>query len=86
MSLEINVFFPSQDVIIHVYDASHPDKVAQIDHVRKTLKSLTDGDRPLVEVANKCDLIEPGELPEDQLGISATQSIGTYKSNKLKTK
>lgn len=61
---------------MHVYDASHPDKQAQIDHVRKTLKSLTDGNRPLIEVANKCDLIEPGTLPEEALSISATTASG----------
>ncbi|KAJ8668995.1 hypothetical protein QAD02_000254 [Eretmocerus hayati] len=64
------------DVIVHVYDASHPDKVAQMDHVRQTLKSLTDGNRPIIEVANKCDLINPGELSEDELGISAANSLG----------
>ncbi|XP_001604860.1 putative GTP-binding protein 6 [Nasonia vitripennis] len=64
------------DIIVHVYDASHPDKEAQIDHVRKTLKSLTDGNRPLIEVANKCDLIEAGTLPEETLGISAKTTSG----------
>ena len=61
---------------MHVIDASHPDKQAQIDHVRKTLRLLTDGNRPLIEVANKCDLIEPGEIPEEVLGISATKTTG----------
>lgn len=59
-----------------MYDASHPDKRAQIDHVRKTLKSLTDGDKPLIEVANKCDLIEPGQLPNDTMTVSATKTTG----------
>ncbi|XP_058805109.1 putative GTP-binding protein 6 isoform X2 [Phymastichus coffea] len=64
------------DIIVHVYDASHPDKLAQIEHVRKTLKSLTNGDKPLIEIANKCDLIEPGTLPTEVLGISATKATG----------
>lgn len=65
-----------QDVVVHVYDISHPDKIAQIDHVRNTLTSLIDKDRPIVEVANKCDLISSEEIPEDTIGISATKLTG----------
>ncbi|KAL7300424.1 hypothetical protein TKK_0006778 [Trichogramma kaykai] len=64
------------DIIVHVYDVSHPDCKAQIEHVRKTLKSLSDANKPTIEVANKCDLIEPGNLPKDALGISATETTG----------
>ena len=69
---------------MHVYDVSHPDREAQIDHVRKTLKKLSDGDKPLIEVANKCDLVNENNMPENSTEISATQGIGKqYKINSI---
>ncbi|XP_063995298.1 putative GTP-binding protein 6 [Diachasmimorpha longicaudata] len=68
------------DVIVHVFDASHPDKEAQIDHVRETLSrimvDLKTEDKPIIEVANKCDLIPSGTLAENILGVSAVNSTG----------
>ncbi|XP_043485336.1 putative GTP-binding protein 6 [Leptopilina heterotoma] len=64
------------DVIIHIYDASHPDQLAQIDHVRSTLESLNRYNRPIIEIANKCDLIEKNTVPEEIIAISATKQIG----------
>ncbi|XP_015111292.1 putative GTP-binding protein 6 [Diachasma alloeum] len=68
------------DVIVHVFDASHPDKEAQIEHVRETLArimiDLKTKEKPLIEVANKCDLIPSGTVPENILGVSAVNSTG----------
>lgn len=64
------------DVIIHIYDASHPDQLAQTDHVRSTLESLNRYNRPIIEIANKCDLIEKNTVPEEIIAISATKQIG----------
>lgn len=71
-----------QDLIVHVYDASHPDREAQIQHVRKTLSEvmseLNTGDKPIIEVANKCDIASSNSVPDDVLAISATNSTGSY--------
>ncbi|KAF7989683.1 hypothetical protein HCN44_008357 [Aphidius gifuensis] len=68
------------DVIVHVYDASHPDKHAQVIHVKETLtkimSELLDEEKPVIEVANKCDLIPAGTVSEDILTVSSTQSHG----------
>ncbi|XP_012277689.1 putative GTP-binding protein 6 [Orussus abietinus] len=64
------------DVIVHIYDASHPDYKAQYTHVQETLKNLIHDDRPIINVANKCDLVKQGTVPEDVLAISATESTG----------
>lgn len=50
------------DVIVHVVDASSPDRDIQMDVVYKTLKELKVGDKPIVTLFNKCDKFE-GELP-----------------------
>lgn len=71
-----------QDVIVHVFDASHPDKGAQIEHVRETLSKimadLQTKSKAIIEVGNKCDLISSGTLPENILGVSAVNSTGEY--------
>ncbi|XP_033218777.1 putative GTP-binding protein 6 [Belonocnema kinseyi] len=64
------------DVIVHVVDVSHPDREAQVDHVRATLKSLLIEDRPVIEIANKCDLVEKGTIPEDTIAVSAKNATG----------
>ncbi|XP_057324465.1 putative GTP-binding protein 6 [Microplitis mediator] len=68
------------DVIVHVYDASHPDKDAQIEHVRETLdKIMTEletPDKPIIEIANKCDVAPTGAVPDNVLAISALKLTG----------
>ena len=59
-----------------MYDASHPDKEAQVDHVRATLKSLLIENRPVIEIANKCDLVEKGSVPEETIAVSAKSTMG----------
>ena len=48
------------DIIVHVVDASSPDRDIQMDVVYKTLKELEVGDKPVVTLFNKCDKFENG--------------------------
>lgn len=64
------------DVLVHIYDASHPDMEAQLAHVRETLSKMA-ADRKPVEVANKCDLLDDRKpLPDETLRVSALQQTG----------
>jgi GTP-binding protein HflX len=54
------------DVIVHVRDAAHEETLAQRADVLKVLEELgVEADRPLLEVLNKIDLLEP----EQQKGL-----------------
>jgi GTPase len=54
------------DVIVHVRDAAHDETAAQKADVLKVLEELgVEADRPLLEVLNKIDLLEP----EQQEGL-----------------
>jgi len=54
------------DVIVHVRDAAHEETLAQRADVLKVLEELgVEADRPLLEVLNKIDLLEP----EQQEGL-----------------
>ncbi|XP_017878071.1 putative GTP-binding protein 6 [Ceratina calcarata] len=68
------------DIIIHVFDISHPDAEAQIQHVQKTITSLVDENKMIINVANKCDMIEDDDLketiPNDTFVVSASKSTG----------
>lgn len=46
------------DIIVHVVDASSPDRDIQMDVVYKILKELEVGDKPVVTLFNKCDKFE----------------------------
>jgi GTPase len=51
------------DVIVHVRDTAHDESDAQKADVEKVLAELgieIDGERPVIEVLNKIDLLEPG--------------------------
>jgi GTP-binding protein HflX len=49
------------DVIVHVRDAAHDESAAQKADVLAVLDELGAGDRPMLEVLNKIDLLEPGQ-------------------------
>ena len=49
------------DIIVHVVDASSPDRDIQMDVVYKTLKELEVGDKPVVTLFNKYDKFENGD-------------------------
>lgn len=48
------------DLIVHVRDAAHEDSAAQKADVLEVLDTLGAGDRPMLEVLNKIDLLEAG--------------------------
>src|SRR5687768_2149874 len=70
------------DLILHVTDASAPDRERQMAAVRKVLEEVGAIDVPLIEVYNKCDAITPDErrrLQEQEPGalcISALRREG----------
>jgi len=49
------------DLVLHVIDASAPDRERRITAVRRVLEDVHAGDVPLIEVYNKCDEIAPAE-------------------------
>ena len=48
------------DVLVHVIDASHPDAARQISVVERLLSDLGCGDKPVIAVYNKADLLPEG--------------------------
>ncbi len=61
------------DVIVHVRDAAHDESAAQKNDVLKVLAELgMDDSRPMIEVLNKIDLLEPGARE----GIAARNGHG----------
>ncbi|OAD59450.1 Putative GTP-binding protein 6 [Eufriesea mexicana] len=68
------------EIIIHVFDISHPDVKAQVQHVQKTIQSMVDENKLIINVANKCDLVEKNAIksvvPEDAFIISTTKLTG----------
>lgn len=64
------------DVLLHVIDASNPQIHFQIEAVEKIIKELGLGDKKLLRILNKCDLISPQDTLElcrryDAVAISA---------------
>jgi GTP-binding protein HflX len=49
------------DLVLHVIDASAPDRDRRIAAVRRVLEELGAVDVPLLDVHNKCDALEPEE-------------------------
>lgn len=66
-------------MIVHVFDVSHPDIKAQYQHVQKTIKPMIGDDRPIIDVANKCDLVESDVVPKEAIAVSATNLTGTIR-------
>jgi GTP-binding protein HflX len=70
------------DLVIHVIDASAPDRDRRINAVRQVLAEVDATDVPLVEVYNKCDALTPDErrrtadLDPSSLCISALTGEG----------
>ena len=51
------------DLVLLVVDASDPHRELEISAVRSVLEEIGAADIPCVEVLNKCDLVDPTELP-----------------------
>jgi GTP-binding protein HflX len=66
------------DLILHVRDAAHEESEAQKEDVLKVLKDLGvekgDGERPMLEVLNKIDLLEP-EIARAMLARNRARSL-----------
>ncbi|XP_034172298.2 putative GTP-binding protein 6 [Osmia lignaria lignaria] len=69
------------DILIHIFDISHPDIQAQIEYVQKTIRPMIKENKVIINVANKCDIIEKRNidediLPEDTFIVSSVKSTG----------
>lgn len=68
------------DILVHVFDVSHPDVEAQIQHVQKTIEPMIDENKLVINVANKCDIVEKhvveSVIPKDTFAISAVKLTG----------
>lgn len=62
-------------MVVHIYDVSHPDMKAQYQHVQQTIKPMLDT-RPIIDVANKCDLVQNDCIPNDAIAVSAKNLTG----------
>lgn len=52
---------------------------AQYEHVVKTIKSMISDDRPIIDVANKCDLVENDCIPKEVIAVSSTNLTGAIR-------
>lgn len=61
------------DLLLHVIDASDPEREIHIDVVNKLISQLSKPGIPVIEAYNKADLVEDDDIPrgENRLGISA---------------
>lgn len=69
------------DLLLHVVDAAAPGREHRMEAVRRTLEAVGASHVPLLEVYNKCDLLDPYEAERlqrqsDALCISATTGLG----------
>jgi GTP-binding protein HflX len=72
----------SADLLLHVIDAGSPGVEHRVAAVRRTLEEVGAGDVLSMDVFNKCDLLDPGEVQQlqrrepDALCISAATGLG----------
>ena len=72
----------SADLLLHVIDAGSPGVEHRVAAVRRTLEEVGAGDVVSMDVYNKCDLLDPGEVQQlqrrepDALCISAATGLG----------
>lgn len=67
------------DVILNICDASSPDAVEHLAVTQKLLEELGCGDRPVIQVLNKCDIADTEHLPDTgrrSVRISAKRGEG----------
>ena len=71
------------DLLIHIIDVSSPDTLKQIESVNKVLKEIGCGDKPILEVLNKVDVVRNisnletlQTLYRDAVSISAKTRFG----------
>ena len=73
------------DLLLHVIDASDPNREEHIEVVEKLINKLAKPDTPVLKCYNKADLVSKTDLPtgDDVVAISAKQGRGM--ENLLKT-
>ncbi|MBI3919818.1 MAG: GTPase HflX [Armatimonadetes bacterium] len=71
------------DLLLHVVDASHPERRNQITSVERVLGELGCTDQPTVWVLNKCDLVDEGSLPKEQDQYEETVRTSAVKGTGL---
>jgi GTP-binding protein HflX len=70
------------DLVVHVIDAASPERDRHIEAVKRVLEEVGAANVATMDVFNKCDLIEPGEverlrrLNPESLCISALRNTG----------
>ena len=66
------------DLLLHVIDASDPEREAHIAVVEQLVAQLAPQDVPVIEVYNKADLTETSEIPtgENRIAVSAKKGEG----------
>ncbi len=66
------------DVLLHVIDASDPEREAHMEVAEKLIAQLAKPGTPVLRCYNKCDLVQPEEIPvgEDVVAISAAAGMG----------
>src|SRR5262249_39495812 len=67
------------DLLLHVTDASSPDREAHVRVVEQVLEEIGAGEIPAVQVWNKVDVLPPGEARIGRAGdfrVSAKRGIG----------
>ncbi len=71
------------DVLLHVIDASNPQVHSQIAAVEAILKDLNLGDKPIVRILNKTDLVDPQDVIELSRQYDAIAISAKYRSSTL---
>lgn len=64
------------DLLLHVVDASHPEREKQMQVVEEVLGMLGAGDTPRLTVMNKMDVAASSFVPKGAVGISACTGQG----------
>ena len=66
------------DVLLHVIDASDPERDDHIEVVNRLIEKLAKPGTPVIECYNKCDLVPPEEMPRglDFVCVSARSGEG----------
>ncbi len=67
------------DLLLHVHDASNPDWPRQRASVEAILRELELGEKPVIDVFNKVDRLDPAAraaLPQDGIEVSASSGEG----------
>jgi GTP-binding protein HflX len=69
------------DLLVHVIDASAPDRVRRIDAVRRVLAEVGAATVPALEVYNKCDLLDPDAVRRLQGASPAALCISALRGD-----